>query len=42
MDRIPIMIHGRMPVYKNNIDEMVGLVLRSEILRSAAEDNFDH
>ena len=41
MDRIPIMIHGRMPVYKNNIDEMVGLVLRSEILRSAAEDNFD-
>ena len=41
MDRIPIMTHGRMPVYEDNIDEMVGLVLRSEILRRAADDDFD-
>ena len=41
LDRIPIMTHGRMPVYEENIDEMVGLVLRSEILRRAADDDFD-
>ena len=41
MDRIPIMTHGRMPVYEDNVDEMIGLVLRSEILRRAAEDDFD-
>ena len=29
MDRIPIMIHGRMPVYTDSVDEMSGLVLRS-------------
>jgi len=39
--RLQIMIHGRMPVYQDNIDEMSGLVLRSEILRSAANDEFD-
>ena len=41
MDRLPIMTHGRMPVYEDNVDEMVGLVLRSEILRRAADDDFD-
>ena len=41
MERIPIMTHGRMPVYEENVDEMVGLVLRSEILRRAADDDFD-
>ena len=41
MERIPIMTHGRMPVYEENVDEMVGLVLRSEILRRAADDDFE-
>lgn len=41
MDRLPIMIHGRLPVYQENVDEMTGLVLRSEILRKAADDHFD-
>ena len=41
MDRMQIMIHGRMPVYHDNVDEMAGLVLRSEILRRAAADDFD-
>ena len=39
-ERIPIMVHGRMPVTMNqNIDEIYGMVLRSEILREAAADN---
>tara|TARA_B000000475_G_C15982809_1_gene441718 strand:- start:946 stop:1614 length:669 start_codon:yes stop_codon:yes gene_type:complete len=39
-ERIPIMVHGRMPVTINqNIDEIHGMVLRSEILREAAADN---
>ncbi|RZD50101.1 MAG: hemolysin [Methanobacteriota archaeon] len=41
IDRLPIMIHGRLPVYLENVDEMTGLVLRSEILRKAADDHFD-
>ena len=41
MDRLPIMIHGRMPVFRESVDEMSGLVLRSEILRRAADDDFD-
>ncbi|MEC9457978.1 MAG: CNNM domain-containing protein [Candidatus Thermoplasmatota archaeon] len=41
MDRIPIMIHGRMPVSRENVDDVIGLVLRSEILRRAADDDFD-
>ncbi|MGB1703703.1 MAG: CNNM domain-containing protein [Candidatus Thalassarchaeaceae archaeon] len=41
IERIPIMTHGRMPVYEENVDEMLGLVLRSEILRRAADDDFD-
>jgi len=41
-ERIPIMVHGRMPVTINqNIDEIYGMVLRSEILREAAADNDD-
>jgi len=41
MNRIPIMIHGRMPIAGDTVDDMVGLVLRSEILRRAADDEFD-
>ena len=41
LERIPIMVHGRMPVYVDSVDEMSGLVLRSEILRKAADDDFD-
>jgi CBS domain containing-hemolysin-like protein len=41
MDRIPIMIYGRMPVVDGDVDNVTGLVLRSEILRRAAADEFD-
>ncbi|MED5485585.1 MAG: CBS domain-containing protein, partial [Candidatus Thermoplasmatota archaeon] len=41
MDRIPIMTHGRMPVIDNDVDKVSGYVLRSEILRRAAEDDFE-
>jgi len=41
MKRIPIMVYGRMPVYEGEIDNIRGLVLRSEILRRAAADEFD-
>ena len=41
MERIPIMIYGRMPVYGGDVDNIRGLVLRSEILRRAAADDFD-
>lgn len=41
MARIPIMVYGRMPVYEGEIDNIRGLVLRSEILRRAAADEFD-
>ena len=41
MNRIPIMIYGRMPVVDGDIDNVTGLVLRSEILRRAAADEFD-
>lgn len=40
MKRIPIMVHGRMPVVGDSVDELQGLVLRSEILRRAASDEF--
>ena len=33
LQNIPIMIHGRMPVTGGNIDDVRGVVLRSEILR---------
>ncbi len=37
--RIPVMVHGRMPVFDD--DAVVGMVLRSDILRRAAADEFD-
>jgi len=41
LKNIPIMIHGRMPVTGGNIDDVRGVVLRSEILRRAAVDDYD-
>jgi len=41
MKRIPIMTHGRMPVVDNDVDKVSGYVLRSEILKMAAEDDFE-
>ena len=41
MDEIPIMVYGRMPALGDSIDDVRGLVLRSEILRRAAADEFD-
>jgi len=41
MDEIPIMVHGRMPVHGDTIDDVKGLVLRSNILKTAADDRFD-
>ena len=41
MERISIMVYGRMPVVDGDIDNIRGLVLRSEILRRAAADEFD-
>ena len=41
MERFPIMVYGRMPVVDRDIDNIRGLVLRSEILRRAAADEFD-
>lgn len=40
MAEIPIMVHGRMPVSGESIDDIKGLVLRSDILRLAARDDF--
>ena len=40
LERIPIMVHGRMPVTGGNIDDVTGVVLRSEILRRAAVDDY--
>ena len=41
MDEKPIMVHGRMPVEGDSIDDVRGLVLRSDILRKAANDEFE-
>lgn len=41
MGRLPIMVHGRMPMYEQDIDNICGLVLRNEILTRAAADDFD-
>ena len=41
IERIPIMTHGRMPVIDSDIDNIEGYVLRSEILRRAAVDDFN-
>lgn len=40
MERIPIMTYGRMPLIDSDIDTVIGYVLRSEILRRAAVDEF--
>tara|TARA_B100001750_G_scaffold247283_1_gene272491 strand:+ start:7364 stop:8431 length:1068 start_codon:yes stop_codon:yes gene_type:complete len=41
MEEKPIMVHGRMPVEGDSIDDVMGLVLRSDILRKAANDEFE-
>jgi len=41
MEEQPIMVHGRIPVYGDSVDDARGLVLRSEILKRAAADDFD-
>ena len=38
---IPIMTHGRLPVTGDSIDDIRGIVLRSDILRRAAADEDD-
>jgi CBS domain containing-hemolysin-like protein len=38
MEEKPIMVHGRMPVEGESIDDVLGLVLRSDILKRAAKD----
>ena len=40
IERIPIMIYGRMPVTGDSIDDVKGMVLRSEILRRASIDDY--
>ena len=41
LERMPIMINGRMPITGENIDDISGFVLRNEILRRAANDEHD-
>ncbi|MBN16715.1 MAG: hemolysin [Euryarchaeota archaeon] len=38
-EEIPIMTHGRLPVTGDSIDDIIGIVLRSDILRRAAADD---
>ena len=38
---IPIMTHGRLPVIGDSVDDVQGIVLRSDILRRAAADEDD-
>jgi CBS domain containing-hemolysin-like protein len=38
---IPIMTHGRLPVIGETVDDIRGIVLRSDILRRAAADEDD-
>tara|TARA_B100001750_G_scaffold245701_1_gene265994 strand:- start:876 stop:1931 length:1056 start_codon:yes stop_codon:yes gene_type:complete len=40
LERMPIMIYGRLPVTGESIDDIKGMVLRSEILRHAAVDDY--
>jgi CBS domain containing-hemolysin-like protein len=40
-NEIPIMTHGRLPVTGESIDDIQGIVLRSDILRKAAADEHD-
>ena len=39
--QIPIMTHGRLPVIGDSVDDIRGIVLRSDILRRAAADDDD-
>jgi len=39
LERMPIMIYGRMPLIGESIDDVRGMVLRNEILRRAAVDD---
>jgi CBS domain containing-hemolysin-like protein len=41
MEDLPIMTHGRMPVLGESIDDVRGIVLRSDILGCAAVDDHD-
>jgi len=41
LKKMPIMIHGRIPVIGESIDEVLGIVLRSDVLRTAAADEDD-
>ena len=41
MDKNPIMVHGRLPVFDGDTDSPKGLVLRSEIYRKAAANEND-
>ena len=40
LNDIPIMIFGRMPMIGDNIDDIRGMVLRSDILRKAADNDY--
>ena len=40
LDEIPIMIFGRMPMIGDNIDDIRGMVLRRDILRKAADNDY--
>ena len=37
----PIMVHGRLPVFRDSLDDVEGFVLRNEILRRAVAGDFD-
>ena len=37
----PVLHHSRIPVYDGDLDHLVGIVLRSAILRAHGEDRFD-
>ena len=39
IDKNPIMVHGRLPVFDGDTDSPKGLVLRSDIYRKAAAQN---
>ena len=41
MKNNPIMVHGRLPVFGESLDDVKGIVLRNEILRHAAADEDD-
>ncbi len=41
LEEMPIMVHGRLPVQGETIDDVKGFVLRNQILMSAANDEHD-